>query len=141
MVVPVFLFWANQATIDRFVTFKPTEAQIDAAIASGLFPVGSPRFAPGQADLMLDARRANLGGVHLKGLDFGLSYAFDLLGGRTVADLEGTHTFSKESVTVPGTTPVDDHLTTATPATRFRVHPGGQAGDFRAKAFWTRLSG
>lgn len=141
VVVPVFLFWTNQATIDRFVTFRPTEAQIDAVLATGLAPQGAPRFAPGQTDLMLDARRANLGGVHLKGLDFGVSYAFNLLGGRTVADLDGTHTFSKKSVTVPGTTPVDDLLTTATPATRFRAHLGWQSGALRANAFWTRLSG
>jgi iron complex outermembrane receptor protein len=142
VVVPVrgtVLLWVNQATIDRFITFNPTQARIDA-LTAGLSAVGAP-LPQGVADIIVDARRTNLGGVRQKGLDYSVGYNFDLAGGRAVADVSGTQIFSKMSVTVPGTPRFDDLLTTATPTTRLRTHLGWRRDKLRLNLFWSHLSG
>jgi iron complex outermembrane receptor protein len=138
VVVPVGLAFSSPAMLNRLVTFNPTEAQIDAAIA-GLGPQGAPRFAPGATGLIVDYRRLNLGGVRIKGLDYGASYDFDLGMSKLVAGIDGTHLFDKTSTTVPGSAATDDLRTTPTPEWRFRTHLGWKLNDLRANVFWNHV--
>lgn len=135
-----FLPFVNPGATNRVVIFDPTEDQINERIV-GLAPVGAPRFAPGEADLLIDARRINLGGSRVKGLDVTLAYSIDLGDGTLLADVNGTHLFSKITALVPGGDVLDELEQTATPEWRWRTHLGWKSGNFRANAFWSHLGG
>lgn len=137
VVIPVGYAFLTPELTNLLVIFNPTEAQIDQ-LTAGLTPVGA-RFAPGEADILVDARRTNLGSSHVKGVDFAASYNFDLADGRAVAEISGTHLLSKKSTAVPGSTPLDDLATTATPAWRFRSHLGWRSEVFGANIFWSHV--
>lgn len=139
VIVPIGVAFLSPELTDLLVHFNPTAAEF-AALTAGLSPVGTP-FPLEDTDLITDARRVNLGGSIVKGLDFSAAYSVDLGNSRLVADVNGSHFLSKKTITVPGAPLLDDLETTATPAWRFRTHVGWQSDRFRANVTWTHLGG
>lgn len=139
VVVPVGYAFLSPALTDLLVRFNPSE-QLITDMTAGLSPRGN-RFAAGTTNLIVDARRTNLAASRTKGIDFSLSYNFDIGKGKLLTDISGTHLLSKETQPAPGAPVFDDLATTATPAWRFRTHLGWQTERFRANVFWSHLSG
>jgi len=136
VLISVGYAFLNPQLTNQLVIFHPTDAQIDAMIV-GLNPTGAPRFPTGTADILVDARRINLGGSRVKGVDFSVAYDFNIGRSKLVADIGGTHYLSKKSTTVPNTPPIDDLASTPLPTWRYRSHLGWQLDRYRANLFWS----
>lgn len=141
VVVPFDLGFLTPELTNLLVHFNPSAADF-AAMTAGLSPASSPPpFTLANTDFTLDARRINLGGSHVKGMDFNVAYRFDLGASKWVAEVNGTHFLSKETTTAPGASAIDDLATTATPAWRFRTHLGWELDRVRANVTWSHLGG
>ena len=138
VVIPIGYAFLNPQLTEQLVIFHPSDAQIDSMIV-GLSPQGAPRFPTGTADLLVDARRINLGGTRVKGVDFSVGYDFNIGKSKMVADVGGTHYLDKVSITVPSAPPIDDLASLPTPAWRYRSHLGWQLDRFRANLFWSHV--
>jgi iron complex outermembrane recepter protein len=139
VVVPFDKAFVTPALTQLLVTPGPfTDSQF-AALTAGLTQAFPSSFTPAETSYILDARRRNLGGSHVKGMDFNAVYRFELGQSKLVADVNGTHFFSKKTLTAPGTPPLDDLATTAFPAWRFRTHVGWQLDRVRANVTWSHL--
>lgn len=74
------------------------------------FPL-SANFAPGfefsDAEAVVDSRRRNFAGLHTRGLDFNVAYAFDSEIGSFGLDVGGTYLFEQSRQLLPSDAPLD----------------------------------
>ncbi|WP_260929435.1 TonB-dependent receptor domain-containing protein [Novosphingobium sp. 9] len=94
--------FTNPALTSRFVTFNPTQEQVDAAIAQEPALWGTV-IPTADLDLIIDLRRSNLGVQNVSGLDYSVAYAIPTENaGRFNAGIDGTYYLTNESQPAPG---------------------------------------
>jgi len=127
--------FTNPALTSRFVTFNPTQAQVDAAIASE--PALWGQVIPtSQLNLIVDLRRSNLGVQNVQGLDYSASYRLPTgSAGNLTMGVNGTYYLVNESQPAPGTDFVDN-ITQSTGYPRWYLR--GNLG-WQRKAFGTNV--
>lgn len=104
-------YFANPSYASFYV-INPTLAQAQALTAgmrvenaaniASLFTGTSSPYA------IIDARRNNLGGLKVDGIDFNVSYSLDALGGSLTPGLAGTYTLNRESQAIEGAAVVNE---------------------------------
>ncbi len=141
--VSYFTIVSDPSAYEGVVIFDPTEAQVLEYIeygAAGGFPflplnsdfTFNPDFDPADVDLIVDARRQNIGVVSTRGIDLSASYEFDALGGQMRVGLDASWMDELLKQITKTSTPVELSDTFSNP-TRQRVR--GQVS-FR-KGQWT----
>jgi len=93
-------------------TLNPTQAEAEAA-ATGMWVENAPSIASLYSGgvtpyVLIDARRQNLGQVHVNGLDISSHYTRALGVGELNLMLGGTYTLKRKSRAAPGSPEVDD---------------------------------
>jgi iron complex outermembrane receptor protein len=123
-----------------FRNLAPTQAQIDALIASGL-PINSTINAAA-VQFIADGRRQNLGTSLVSGIDFGLNYDWQMGDFKLDAGIQGTYYTRYKFEAVPGSGLVDV-LNTIGFSQKFRMQAdtGIAWNGFRARATLNHLSG
>lgn len=120
---------------------NPTQAQIDAAIASAA-TVGTGACAPQPSCVYIieDNRKANLGRFETSGIDFAANYRTDTDFGAVDLAVTGSYLLTrKQSATA--TSPLIDFLSANYSRLRVRSTLGVDIGNFRAQATWSHLRG
>lgn len=131
---------ATPSAYEGLLIFDPTEAQVLEVIASGEaggFPfeayngdfTPNANFQPGDVDLIIDARRRNIGVVKTSGVDLSASYDFSAFGGSMRVALDGAWTDDLVKQLTATSAPLHQVDTFANP-TRWRLR--GQVGLRRA---------
>jgi iron complex outermembrane receptor protein len=138
---------ADPSAYETAVIFDPTEAQVLEYIAYGTAGgrpflavnpdfTPNPDFQPGDVDLIVDARRRNIGVMKTNGFDVSASYDFDVLGSHVRVAVDGSWMEGLSKQITDSTTPIELEDTFANP-TRRRVR--GQLsfrnGGWTANAF------
>ncbi|MHA4838220.1 TonB-dependent receptor [Sphingopyxis sp. MSC1_008] len=129
----------------RFLTFNPTQAQIDAvpdtlpiAGASSIAALyANPLLAP---YLLYDARVQNVGAVDQDGLDFSASYLTQTGFGSINANVAGTYILNRKVTAVAGQAAIDD-LAANTSRLNLSATVGATIGGFSANATWYHTAG
>jgi iron complex outermembrane receptor protein len=123
-----------------FVQLNPSAATIAALVGSGL-PLNAA-IDQSQVTFIADGRRQNLGTTLLRGLDFGLSYDWDIGDVKLDAGIQGTYVLDYRFEAVPGSGLVDV-LNTFGFAQKFRSQAdvGMQWGGLRSRFTWNHLNG
>jgi len=93
-------------------TLNPTQAQAEAA-AAGMWVENAPSIASLYSGgvtpyVLIDARRQNLGQVHVNGIDLNTRYTRTLGAGELNLMLGGSYTLKRKSRAAPGSPEVDD---------------------------------
>lgn len=141
--VSYFTIVSDPSAYEGVVIFDPTEAQVLEYIGYGeaggfpFLPLNSdftfnPDFDPADVDLIVDARRQNIGVVSTRGIDVSASYDFDALGGQMRVGLDASWMDELLKQITRTSTPVELSDTFSNP-TRQRVR--GQIG--YTKGQWT----
>lgn len=91
-----------------FVTWNPSQAQIDAIVAMpGFANAGGYPLVEGEIELIGDGRLTNLASAHQRGMDFSASYRIDTARGVWTLDFSGTRLFKHEDQLIPTMPPID----------------------------------
>ena len=142
-----FTINSDRAAYEGVAIFDPTEAQVLEYIAYGtaggrpFLPLNAdftfnPNFQPGDVDLIIDARRQNIGVLKTNGFDVSASYDFDAFGGHMRLALDGSwmNEFTRQITST--STPVEMSDTFANPLRRrLRGQISFSTGGFVSNAF------
>lgn len=143
--VPPFLLpvFYTDPGYQSFYTINPTLAQVRALV--GDTPLnGAPSleslYVGTSPYVLMDARRTNLGAIHVDGIDFNLAYLRDTGFGSVTGSIAGTYTLNRKTQAVAGSS-FDDNLKNGTGRLTFVATLGAKVGDFTARASLNHRSG
>jgi len=143
--VPPFLspvFYTDPG-YQSFYIINPTLAQVRALVGNtplnGASSLDSLYFGTSPYVIM-DARRTNLGAIHVDGIDFNLAYLRQTGFGSINASFTGTYTLNRKTQAVRGAG-FDDNLKNGTGRLSFVAALGAKAGDFTARASLNHRAG
>lgn len=119
-----------------FYTINPTLAQVRALV--GDTPLnGAPNleslYLGTSPYVLMDARRTNLGAIHVDGIDFNLAYLRQTGFGSINTSFAGTYTLNRKTQAVAGSA-FDDNLKNGTGRLNFVAALGAKVGEFTARA-------
>lgn len=118
--------FTNPALLSRFIIANPTQAQLDAALASSPSVVGIP-IPVEQIEFIDDLRRYNLGVQDVHGLDFSANYRVPATAfGDFDFGVDGNYYLQNRAQPAPGAPFTNNMKTGSTPIPRWRVR--GSAG-------------
>lgn len=136
--VPPFLspvFFTDPGYKSFYIT-NPTLTQVKALVGSrplnGAPSLDSLYFGTSPYVIM-DARRTNLGAIHVDGIDFNLAYLREIGFGSINASISGTYALNRKTQAVQGAG-FDDNLKNGTGRLSFTAALGAKVGDFTARA-------
>jgi len=119
-----------------FYITNPTLAQVRALVGSTPLN-GAPSldslYLGTSPYVIMDARRTNLGAIHVDGIDFNLAYLRPTGFGSINASFAGTYTLNRKTQAVQGAA-FDDNLKNGTGRLTFVAALGAKVGDFTARA-------
>lgn len=126
-----------------FYTLSPTLAQVQALVGSTPLN-GAPSlqslYVGTSPYVIMDARRTNLGAIHVDGIDFNLAYLRQTGFGSINASFAGTYTLNRKTQAVQGAG-FDDNLKNGTGRLTFVAALGAKVGDFTARATLNHRAG
>lgn len=126
-----------------FYTLSPTLAQVRALVGSrplnGAASLES-LFVGTSPYVIMDARRTNLGAIHVDGVDFNLAYLRQTGFGSINASVAGTYTLNRKTQAVQGA-PFDDNLKNGSGRLTLTAALGAKVGDFTARATFNHRGG
>lgn len=119
-----------------FYTIDPTLEQVRALV--GDTPLNGAAsleslYVGTSPYVLMDARRTNLGAIHVDGIDFNLAYLRETGFGSVTASIAGTYTLNRKTQAVEGN-PFTDNLKDGTGRLAFVASLGAKVGDFTARA-------
>ncbi len=115
---------------------NPTQAQIDAAIASGLIQNGTPCTPQPSCVYIIEYQATqNLGKFHQNGFDFSISYARNTSFGSIDFNWAGTYILNRRQ-SVSAIAPLIDQLSGGISRMSFRTLLGANIGNLRAQVTW-----
>lgn len=140
------VLYGDPATYGDLLTFNPSVAQVNAAIALGqlgqgfraLLPNGQPNpaFTPASVQLIVDGRRRNLSLVSSSGLDLATEYNFAVGPGRLFFGINGTYVLNRDQQVTDNGREIDTADTIYNPPSwRARGLVSYQQGGFGANLF------
>lgn len=140
VLLPIFF---TDPGFSSFYTINPTLAQVRALV--GNTPLnGAPSleslYLGTSPYVLMDARRTNLGAIHVDGIDFNLAYLRETGFGSINASIAGTYTLNRKTQAVAGSA-FDDNLKNGTGRLAFIAALGAKVGDFTARATLNHRSG
>lgn len=140
------VLYSDPVTYGGLLTFNPSLAQVNAAIALGqlgqgfraVLPNGQPNpaFNPASVQLIVDGRRRNLSLVSSSGLDLATEYNFAVGPGRIFLGINGTYVLNRDQKVTDNGREVDTADTIYNPPNwRARGLVSYQQGGFAANMF------
>lgn len=129
-----------ETLLARFITRNPTAAQLQAHVANTT-QYSDFSGIPGGVDLsavpaLVDYRLVNLSSVDTRGLDVGLSYAWELGAASLTTGIDGTYIFDLDNELAPGVPIIHAVDTVFSPADlKLRANAGIRKGGFNAALF------
>lgn len=131
---------ANPAAFGNLIINAPSLDQINQFIAFGNLGRGLtttiPNFTPDMIDVIIDARRRNLGIVRAEGLDLATSYDFKIGASSLSLGLGGTYILNQEQQVTSSSPPIDTVDTIYNPPEyRARASIGWRLQGFGANVF------
>jgi iron complex outermembrane receptor protein len=125
----------------NLITISPSQALIDAAIASADVVNGGPGVPPASSVYaFFDARKTNLGDVKVDGLDFRLSYALPTSFGQVFLNSNGTYELNRKQSNTPGGE-FNDVGSDNINQFKVRTTAGAEVGSFQGQITWNHLGG